>query len=298
MKSSIPEQYVRAGKITREVRQWVKNRVKPGTGYLQLALEVEGEIIRRGGKPAFPCGIGVDEVTAHYAPQRDDERTIQEKDVVKVDFGVHIEGYLADTATTVTYNPEFQLLLETTERALGSAIASVKRDPRAGEIGRVVNAEAKDHGFKPISNLSGHTVDRYTVHAGKSIPNLFMPNLPALKRNEVFAVEPFLTLGDAAGYVVDSPHETIFSLVSQRRMGVKELDDVVQLIWEERRTLPFTPRWFSEHYKEGKLRELLGKLEDRKVVRSYATLVEASGKPVAQFEHTMALEETGLVILT
>ena len=217
---------------------------------------------------------------------------------MKVDFGVHIEGYVADTAITITYNPEFQLLLEATERALNSAIATVKKDPRTGEIGRVVSAEAKNRGFKPINNLSGHTVDRYIVHAGKSIPNLFMPNLPALKRNEVFAVEPFLTLGNAAGYVVDSPVETIFSLVSQRRMGVKELDEVVQLIWDERRTLPFTPRWFSELYKEGKMRELLAKLEDRKVVRSYATLVEASGKPVAQFEHTMALEETGLVILT
>ncbi len=295
---TIPEQYIRAGRITREVREWVKDKVRPGAGYLQLALDVEREIVRRGGKPAFPCGIGVGEVTAHYAPPSDDERVIKEKDVVKVDLGVHIDGYIADTATTVTYNPEFQLLLGATERALGSAIAIVKKDPRTGEIGRAVNREAKDHGFKTISNLSGHTVDRYIVHAGKSIPNLFMPNLPALKRNEVFAVEPFLTLGNAAGYVIDSAQETIFSLASQRRLGVKELDEVVQLIWGERRTLPFTPRWFSEQYKEGKLRDLLRKLEDKKVVRSYATLVEASGKPVAQFEHTMALEETGLLILT
>lgn len=259
---------------------------------------MEREIIRRGGKPAFPCGIGVDEVTAHYAPPSDDARVIEEKHVVKVDLGVHVDGYVADTATTITYNPEFQLLLEATERALNSAIAILKKDPRVGEIGRAVHQEAKDHGFKTISNLSGHTVDRYIVHAGKSIPNLYMPNLPALKRNEVFAVEPFLTLGNAAGYVIDSAQETIFSLVSQRRLGVKELDEVVQLIWGERRTLPFTPRWFSEHYKEGRLRELLGKLEERKVVRSYATLVEASGKPVAQFEHTMALEESGLLILT
>jgi methionyl aminopeptidase len=259
---------------------------------------VEREIVRRGGKPAFPCGLGVDEVTAHYAPLGDDKRVIEEKEVVKVDLGVHIDGYVADTATTMTFNPELQPLLDATERALSSAIAVLKKDPRVGEVGRAVHKEAKDHGFKTISNLSGHTVDRYIVHAGKSIPNLFMPNQPALKRNEVFAVEPFLTLGNAAGYVVDSAQETIFSLLSQRRLGMNELDDAVRLIWEERRTLPFTPRWFSEHYKEGKLRELLHKLEDRKVVRSYPTLVEASGKPVAQFEHTMALEETGLQILT
>jgi methionyl aminopeptidase len=72
----------------------------------------------------------------------------------------------------------------------------------------------------------------------------------------------------------------------------------MDMIWDARKTLPFTPRWYSGRYKEGRLLTLLKELEKRRLVHSYATLIEASGKPVAQFEHTMALDEKGLVILT
>ncbi len=294
----IPEQYFRAGRITREVRQWVKGRVIPGSGYVEVCEQVEREILSRGGKPAFPTGIGVNSVTAHYAPQVGDDGKVGEKDVVKVDFGVHVEGYIADTSITITFNPEYQLLLQATEGALRAAIELLKHDQRIGEVGKAIHAEAARYGFKTISNLSGHTLDRYVVHAGKSIPNVYIPNLPTLKRNEVFAVEPFLTTSRAEGYVVDSPRTTIFALLGRRKLGNKELDELVEFLWNERKTLPFTPRWFLEEYKEAKLRSLLEELARRKVLRGYPTLVEASGNPVAQFEHTMALEEKELVILT
>jgi len=294
----IPDQYVKAGRITREVRQWVKGRILPGTGYLEVCETVEKEIVSRGGSPAFPTGLGVDSVTAHYAPQPGDRGRVEERDVVKLDFGVHVEGYIADTSITVTFNPEYQTLLEATEKALRSAIGVLRRDHRIGEVSKAIASEAERHGFKTISNLSGHTLDRYVVHAGKSIPNVYMPNLPTLKRNEVFAVEPFLTTKRAYGFVRDSDRETIFALVGRRRLGNQELDGLIDLVWNERRTLPFTPRWFLEEYKESRLKLLLEELTRRKVLRSYPTLVEASGNPVAQFEHTMALDDGELVILT
>ena len=294
----IPREYVEAGRITREVRERVKGFVVPGSGHLEICEKVESEIISRGGRVAFPTGIGVNSVTAHYAPQAGDGARIGEKDVVKVDFGVHIDGCIADTSFTATFNPEYEPMLQATERALRAAIEVLRRDRRIGEASRAISSEASRWGFKTISNLSGHTLDRYIVHAGKSIPNVYLPNLPTLKRDEVFAVEPFLTSREADGYVVDSDSETIFALVGRRRLGNRELDDLVELIWGERKTLPFTPRWFLQDYKEARLASLLEELSKRKVVRSYATLVEASGKPVTQFEHTMAFEDNGLVILT
>ncbi len=217
---------------------------------------------------------------------------------MKVDFGVHVEGCVADTSFTVTFDPEYQPMLDATERALRAAIEVLRRDRRIGEVSRAISSEASRSGFKTISNLSGHTLDRYVVHAGKSIPNVYMPNLPTLRVNEVFAVEPFLTPREADGYVVDTDNETIFALVGRRRLGNKELDDLVELIWGERKTLPFTPRWFLQDYNETRLSSLLEELSKRRVLRSYSTLVEASGKPVSQFEHTMAFEDKGLVILT
>jgi len=272
--------------------------VRAGSGLLEVAEKVEAEIIRRGGQPAFPTGIGVNEITAHYAPQEDETGVIKESDVVKIDYGVHIDGYVADTSITLTENPEYQSMLEATEKALQAAIDVVKRDRRIGEIGRAIESTAEREGFRPISNLCGHTVQQYVVHAGKSIPNIYAPNLPMLKNDDVFAIEPFLTLPDAAGHVIEGTQENIFSLRVRRKTGAKELDELMDMIWDARKTLPFTPRWYSGRYKEGRLLTLLKELEKRRLVHSYATLIEASGKPVAQFEHTMALDEKGLVILT
>jgi methionyl aminopeptidase len=98
--------------------------------------------------------------------------------------------------------------------------------------------------------------------------------------------------------VVDSSSETIFSVAARRKTGSKDLDAFFERVWADRRTLPFTPRWYSEEFGREKLWEVLRQLVKKRVMRSYPTLVEASGMPVAQFEHTMALADEGLVVLT
>ncbi len=280
------------------MRALVKEEVRPGGGYLEMCSFIEREIERRGGRPAFPVGIGVNEVTAHYSPQEDDGSKFNDSDLVKVDFGVEVEGYLTDTAVSVTFNPQHEMMLEATELTLNAAIAAVRKDPRTGEVGGEIYREAARLGFKTIQNLTGHTVDRYLVHAGKSIPNVYVPNQPSLRAGEVFAIEPFLTLSSAAGYVVDSPHVTIFSIAARRRTGSRELDEFAERVWSDRRTLPFTPRWYSKDFGREKVQGMLKELVGKRVMHSYPTLVEASGKPVAQFEHTMALGEDGLTVLT
>ena len=294
----IPEQYRRSGAIVKEVKPLVESEVRPGVGFLEVCSLVKREIEARGGRLAFPTGIGVNQVTAHYAPQEGDESVFAEEDLVKVDFGVHVDGYVADTSVTVTLNPEFNLLLEATQRALEAAITTARREWRTGEIGRVIHREAARFGFKTIEILTGHTVDRYAVHAGKSIPNIYMPHMQDLKKGDVFAIEPFLTLGSAAGYVVDAPSQTIFSIVARKRTGSRELDAFAESVWEERKTLPFTPQWYVGEFGREKVAEIAKKLVEKKVLRAYPTLVEASGSPVAQFEHTMALDEGGLTVLT
>jgi len=266
--------------------------------YLEACELVEKEIRDRGGKPAFPVGIGVNQVTAHYAPGEDDESVFRESDLIKVDFGVHVDGYVTDTAVSLTFNPDYDLMLDATQRALNVAISAAKSGARTGDIGGEVQKEASRFGFKTIQNLTGHTLDRYVVHAGKSIPNLYMPGTPSLRKGDVFAIEPFLTLGRAAGYVVDGPRQTIFSLVARKKTGSADLDAFVARVWDDRKTLPFTTRWYSDGVGAKKAKEIVSKLVAKRVMRAYQVLVEASGCPVAQFEHTMALDEGGLQILT
>jgi methionyl aminopeptidase len=294
----IPEQYKKSGRITAQVKGVVRSAVKPGIGFLEMCDLVKKEVESRGGQLAFPTGIGVNQVTAHYAPQDGDDSVFGENDLVKVDFGVHVDGYVTDTSVSVTFNPDYNLLLEATERALEAAITIARRETRTGEIGREIHREAARFGFKTIENLTGHTVDRYVVHAGKSIPNLYMPGMQSLKKGDVFAIEPFLTFESAAGYVVDTPRQTIFSLVARKRTGTQELDGFAERVWSERKTLPFTPRWYAGEFGKEKISTIINRLVAKKIIRAYPTLVEASGSPVAQFEHTMALDEAGLVVLT
>jgi len=294
----IPEQYRKSGKIVAEVKPLVQSAVRPGVKFLDVCDMVRREVESRGGRLAFPTGIGVNQVTAHYAPQDGDESVFREEDLVKVDFGVHVDGYVADTSVSVTFNPDYNLLLEATQRALEAAIAMARRERRTGEIGRAIHREAARFGFKTIENLTGHTVARYTVHAGKSIPNLYMPGMQELKKGDVFAIEPFLTLGSAAGYVVDTQSQTIFSVVARKKIGVAELDAFAEKVWGERKGLPFTPRWYSDEFGRDKIQGIVSRLVAKRVLRAYPTLVEASGNPVAQFEHTMALDDGGLTVLT
>lgn len=294
----IPDQYKKSGVITRAVRELVPDLVKPGGRLADVSAVVEEEVRRRGGFPAFPTGIGVNHVTAHYAPQEGDETRFKEGDLVKVDFGVHVDGYVTDTSTTISLGREDDLIIDAAKKCLEVAIDAVKSDPRVGEVGRRVYAEARRFGFRTIENLTGHTVDRFVVHAGKSIPNLYVPGMPVLKEGDVFAIEPFLTSSEAAGYVVNSRTTTIFAIASRKKTATGDLDKFVDDVWNDRKTLPFSPRWYVEEWGRKKLDVVITELVKRKIVHGYPTLVEASGSRVAQFEHTAAIEGGSLVVLT
>lgn len=113
----VPEEYVKAGKLAREMREWILQNVTAPQSCVEIATGIEAEIARRGGQPAFPTGIGINGVTAHYAPPEDDQTRISAEDVVKIDYGVHVDGYIADTALTITENPSYLQMVESTKRA-------------------------------------------------------------------------------------------------------------------------------------------------------------------------------------
>ena len=89
--------------------------------------------------------------------------------MVKIDLGAQINGYIADTAVTVCYDPQYDGLVQAAEESLNAAMAMIKTGTKASDIGRKIETTIKQLGFKPIANLSGHSLEQYTIHAGKSI---------------------------------------------------------------------------------------------------------------------------------
>ena len=284
-----------AGKIASKVRRWVESQVKPGLSVLALCERVEEEIRRLGGQPAFPCNVDINEVGAHYTAPPGEALTIPENAVVKVDLGVHVDGYIADTAITVCLSPEYEFMKAAAEKALEAAINLARPGVKVSQLGAAIQQTIEAMGFKPIRNLTGHSIGRFLIHTGKSIPNVASLDGSKLKPGELYAIEPFVTLPEAEGRVFSGPCGNIYRVVKPKPPKQEPARSVMMQILERFKSLPFTPRWL-----EGGKEALEGfrQLVEKRQVSCYPMLVEASGKPVAQAEHTILVLEDRVEVTT
>jgi len=194
---------MKAGYIASRVREKTRSYIEVGRPVIEICDFVEDNIKKLGGAPAFPCNVDIDRVAAHYTSPLGDPTVITDGTLVKVDIGVHIEGYIADTAVTICLEPRHTAMVEAAEAGLEAAIKMVRAGVAASDIGAAIERAIKSRGFTPIRNLTGHRMSRYIVHAGQSIPNIGGTNGPRLAQGEVYAIEPFAVPRDAAAQVID-----------------------------------------------------------------------------------------------
>ena len=292
------DDYFRAGKIAGEVRENVRNTDWTGKTVYEICEHVESEIIKRGAKCAFPVNTSINEVAAHYTAEPNDPLTIKNDDLVKIDLGAQINGYIADTAVTVCYNPEFDNLVQAAELSLSNAMSMIKVGVKSSDVGRTIEKTIKQMGFLPIANLSGHSLDQYSIHAGKSVPNIWSIGSFTFNENQAFACEPFVTTGDGLGFVHEGKIKNIFALSSRKKTKDKEADKMLDYIWQNFNLLPFALRWLTNEWEEKEARNLLEVLVKKKAVHAYPVLVEGNGQRVTQAEHTFIPNETGVTITT
>ena len=292
------DDYIKAGKIAGEVRENVRNTNWVGKTVYEICEHVESEIKKRGAKCAFPVNTSINEVAAHYTAEPNDEIVITEDDLVKIDLGAQIDGFIADTAVTVCYNPEFDTLVQGAENALNNAMSMMKVGVKSSDIGRTIEKTIKDLGLIPIANLSGHSLEQYTIHAGKSVPNIWSIGSFTFQNEQAFACEPFVTTGDGLGFVHEGKIKNIFALASRKRTKEKKADKMLDYIWSNFNLLPFALRWLLDEWEEKEARETLNFLIKKKAIHAYPVLVEGNGQRVAQAEHTFIPNENGVTITT
>jgi methionyl aminopeptidase len=292
------EDYLKAGKIAGEVRENVRKKNWVGSTLAEICEYVESEIIKRGAKCAFPVNTSLNEVAAHYTAEPNDPKTVSDADLVKIDLGAQVNGYIADTAVTVNYDPQYDSLVQAAENALQAAMSMIKVGVKSKDVGRKIQNTIMDMGFKPIANLSGHSLDQYTIHAGKTVPNMWTIGSFSFSENEAFACEPFVTTKNALGFVRNGKIKNIYALVSRKKTKDDEADKLLEYIWNNFNMLPFALRWIVKEWEEKEARKMLDFLIKKKVVKAYAILVEANGKTVAQAEHTFIPTETGVTVTT
>ena len=292
------EKFRQSGKILRETREEMRSYVRENMPLIQICEKAEGLIRQKGGKPAFPCNVSINEVAAHYTSPPGDKAQIPEGSTVKVDIGVQVDGYVTDTAFTAAFSAEGRSMAATAELALKTVIDNIHGDMALGKIGSLVESTIKNRGFKPISNLTGHSVGRYLIHAGTSVPNVsgFSPN--KVKTGEVYAIEPFVTLPDATARVEDSPQITIYRLLKAKSTKSEAAKKMLKYIETNFRTLPFAERWLVGVVPEEQHKAAFKELFASKAIMGYPVFVETTKKPVAQAEHTLLIKDEGCEVLT
>jgi len=298
MPEEVFQKYQRAGKIAREVREEIRRTVREGMPIIDLCEKTESLIRKKGGKPAFPCNVSVNEIAAHYTSPPQDKRTIPENSIVKIDIGVHVDGYIADTAVTVCFNPEYEDLAKTAEDALKKAVEILRPGLSMSRFGSTIQKAIKTRGFKPISNLTGHLIGRYVIHARKSLPNVFNISTSRVNAGEIYGVEPFVTVAEAAGRVENDKEAYIFRYLKHKSLKDPYANRLLNRIRENFQTLPFTERWLQGCVPPNRYKVAFSELLSSKTLMAYPVFIEASRKPVAQAEHTVLLVKDGCIVLT
>jgi methionyl aminopeptidase len=288
-REDVLEKYREAGRILKIVRTEAADMVRVGNSLLEVAEFVEKKTIQLGGRPAFPCNISRNQEAAHATPKAGD-KDVFGKDMVKLDIGVHVDGYIADSAVTVDLSGNSDLV-KASEGALAAAIDLMKPGISTGEVGAAIEESIRSYGLSPITNLSGHGLSQYEAHDDPSVPNKRVEGGVVLKEGDVLAIEPFATNG--IGLVHDGSWAEIFSIIKKKPVRMPAVRNVLKQA-EEYRELPFAKRWLDSD----RLEFSLIQLEKAGIFHSYPVLIESAGGLVSQAEHTVIITLDGCEVTT
>lgn len=289
------EKLRRAGRIARDCREWARANIKPGVRLRYILETAEAMMAEEGAAPAFPAQTSRNHIAAHYCSSPTDEQVYEEGDCVKVDIGVHVDGWVADNACTIDLSEDGRWggLIEASEAALNAAIATVGVGVETRTIGAAVENAICSRGFQPIRNLTGHGVDRWTVHCAPQIPS-YPEGRDKLKDGMVIAIEPFSSTGE--GMIYERGKAEVFMLVRPPRNARGVDKDLLKAIqgW---RGLPIARRYFSD-FPASVVESTISKLSRQGALIRFPPLVEDPGVMTAQTEHTMIITDAGVEVIT
>lgn len=303
-----------SAEVHRQVRGDFMKWVKPGRSMIEIVQYIESGTraliqgsnqstnrINRGW--AFPTGVSLNHVAAHYTPNSNDRTILQQGDVMKVDFGVHVNGHIIDSAFTVAFDSKFDDLLEAVRASTEAGLAAAGVDVRMTEIGEIiqevmesheVTLNGKTYRVKPLRNLCGHSIRPYQIHGGKSVPVVKNGDQTKMEEDELYAIETFgsvagrgLTVedGECSHYMKEYSHD-IQPAVS--RLKSKAAKDLLKHIDTNHSTLAFCRRWLDDAGEKNYLMALK-QLCEANIVQPCPPLYENRGAYTAQFEHTFML---------
>ena len=295
------ESLKKAGNIAKEVKKFIKPKIKVDVAALEIINATEAKILELGGNLAFPVNLSINQIAAHYtSPSRDDGLTVKENDLVKIDIGVHIDGYIVDTAFSVNFNQDKSLenIVQATEVAVDAAKMMAKPKVNTKDIGKKIETIIKGFKYNTIKELGGHQTERWIVHGKKALPELGNQKGDIMEEGDIFAVEIFASTGDGSVHLTNNSF--IYELnpytgrVPLRRKASKQ---ILGYINKNYKTLPFAERWLAKEFRMGVAFGLQELVQQNKLKAHYV-LAENKGVYVAQSEETILITDDGFEQLT
>ena len=289
------EKWKTAGKLARDALHFGRNLIEAEKSMLNVTEKIESFVKKHGGELAFPTNLAVNNVGAHWTPSSKSSEIFCKGDVVKLDVGVHIDGYIGDNALTLEIGTtNYTKMIEASREALNAAINVAVAGVNVGIIGHAVQDTIEKYGYRPIANLTGHRIKRYNLHSGVSIPSVRERGGPTLNNGDIVAIEPFVT--DGAGRVGGKRNSNIYHLRQIRKVRDEKATELMKEIQDRYKGLPFAERWLHEFQDDAT--KNLQKLMRAGIVSYYPVLDELGNGIVAQSEHTLLITNNGNEVLT
>lgn len=259
--------YREAAEIHRQVRQYARKTIRPGQTLTEIAENIEDSVRALTGHQGvaegdallagmgFPCGLSLNHCAAHYTPNAGNKMVLQQGDVMKVDFGVHVRGRIVDSAFTVAFENKYDNLLQAVKEATNAGVREAGIDARVGEIGGViqetmesfeVEIDGTTYPIKSIRNLTGHNILPYSIHGTKAVPIVKTEDQTKMEEGDVFAIETFGSTGN--GYVRDDmevSHYAKSTDVQHVDLRLSSAKSLLSVINKNFGTLPFCRRYLD-----------------------------------------------------
>eukprot|EP00128_Syssomonas_multiformis_P014064 Colp12_sorted_trinity150504_noHs@3690 len=299
--------------VHRQVRKYAQKYMVPGRRMVDICETIENSVralIKERGLEAgiaFPTGCSLNHVAAHYTPNGGDETVLQYDDVCKIDFGIHINGYIVDCAFTHTFNPKYDPLKNAVREATNTGVREAGIDVRLCDVGEAIQEVMESHEIeldgktfpiKCIRNLNGHSIAPYRIHAGKTVPIVKGGEATKMEEGEFYAIETFGSTG--RGYVhedMECSHYMKNFNADHVPLRLAKSKSLLQTINKNFGTLAFCRRYL-DRIGETKYLLALKNLVDVGIVDPYPPLLDIKGSYTAQFEHTLVLKPTCKEVLS
>ena len=282
----------KSGAINNRAQKFAKKIVKPGVSFLEIGTQIEDYIKEQGAKPAWPVNLSINEEAAHNSYSPEEQIILKETDVLKVDIGVSIDGYITDSSQTFIFTKAHEKLKESSNKALLNSRDYIIKNPKTvtvSKIGEIIEDTITSYGYKPVSNLTGHTITRYTTHNHPSIPNV--KNNINIKLSEIdswFAIEPFASTGN--GFVTEGNNVYIF--IFEEDIPIRNPN--ARKILEEIKSfegMAFSEFWVGRGISSFDRKIAFRELLKAQVISAYPVLIDKKGSFVSQAETTFVYDK-------